>query len=297
MVDDSASLADVTVDGEHQSSGSGTSGRSQVVQHVSVTGVDLTRPAAGSGSVDVTTVMVSGVSDADAHAGQGAAAGDVLRYALGVLTAWQQAWRSGQCVSLDADLPATVQQSSSTPFKVTARGSGGAKIEVPVSASLSDGGTSVSPGSARTAATFTYVAPDAPDKKATVALESVSHRGIGRLSVHVTTRKGTYAASGGSDGLTISGTYREGEAAFWLQVAFPGGSGVFSYVATAKDGRSGTMTVDVSGSGAAGTGSGTWSMTANDDGTRTLTEKVHTCVDVSKVCNDTSQTVTLTPTG
>ncbi len=103
-----------------------------------------------------------------------------------------------------------------------------------------------------------------------------------------------FSASGGNDGIMISGTVDDLKKPFTLDGVIDGGSMVLSYVPDA-DGRSGTFTESGSAGGFSLTGDGTYLITGEDGGPLTLTEEGNGCVDT--FCSSHSEDITLTPLG
>jgi hypothetical protein len=163
-----------------------------------------------------------------------------------------------------------------------------------VTASLASGRQSVEPSLTPipVPADFTYTASDQLDDTGTVALEARSRRGVGKLEIKFTTGA-RYVVTGDSGGVTFSGTVESLSAPFSIDISFPGSeSGAFAFDASTPNG--GGVAINAEGSGATLTGSGTYTVADNDDGNKTVTASVSTCVDVSGVCNSTVHTILLT---
>jgi hypothetical protein len=136
--------------------------------------------------------------------------------ALGRLAAYtamyqaQDKWTSGYCLQINVSPNGgaggqTVAPGSTTPFTATVRHKfDKADLKLPVKATLSSGGVSVSPsGTAVTApAAFSYTAPGDGHSKATVALETRSRRGIATLNVTFTTGRAWTVDFTGADQLS-----------------------------------------------------------------------------------------------
>jgi hypothetical protein len=167
-----------------------------------------------------------------------------------------------------------------------------------VTALLTAGATNVDPSStpvkADTDAQFTYTAPPEKDKTGTVSLEARSKRGIAKATIDFDTKQHSYTASYSGGGITITGSVPSLSEPFTTEGTFPGGTATFLH--TPNDAKSGTITINGGGSQAVVTGTGTYTIVDNGDGTLTMNEQVHACVNVSGVCNDNAQPVTLTPT-
>ncbi|HSM66218.1 MAG TPA: hypothetical protein VK860_07930 [Ilumatobacteraceae bacterium] len=212
----------------------------------------------------------------------------------------QKTIESGRCVQLDAVAnpgPKGLEPSANSTITVTSTSKlDGQPTGGTYMATLTSGGASVDPSSSFIAidAAVTYLAPDEANKAGSVALESRSRRGVGRATLDFDTANTSYTASGGDGEGSFSGTVDDLANAFVIDITFPGGTGTYSFE-PAGDG--GTLSVSGSGSGATVTGGGTYVRTDNNDGTVTLTTQTNSCVDVSNVCRDRSDTITLTPTG
>jgi len=107
--------------------------------------------------------------------------------------------------------------------------------------------------------------------------------------------EGTWIASGGSAQITISGWVRHLDEPFTLFGAFQGGNALFTY---APDGPTGgSVSYVLVGSGVTGSGSGTFRMARQPDGTVRMDTSTHGCIDGMPVdtCRDRRHTTTLTP--
>jgi hypothetical protein len=164
-----------------------------------------------------------------------------------------------------------------------------------VSAVLSNGGAEVQPSSTPVPADaqFAYTAAPERDQQATVALEARSKRGVGRATIDFDTKAKGYTASYSGDGLTITGTIDDLGAPFITNGTFPGGTATFTHIP--NDERSGSLEVGGRGSGAQLSGGGTYTIVDNADGSKTMIENLHACVDVSGICRDSVHDVRLTP--
>lgn len=162
-----------------------------------------------------------------------------------------------------------------------------------VKATLTAGGAAVKPDGSKVKAdaTFTYTAPDAPDKSGTVSFEARSRRGVAKASIDFDTKRGAYVASGGTR-VKVSGTVTDLAARFTLQGKGTGFTVVYSYTPTSSTG--GTYTYTGSGSGVSMKGSGSYQITGSDPAL-TLTQTGKGCVNVGG-CSTTTNVITLTRT-
>ena len=98
-----------------------------------------------------------------------------------VLLNWQSLWRSGWCVKVKADIPATSQPSEQHGFDVHVVHKDGSELDAPVDATLS-GPKSLDPLRIDQApGQLTYTAGDKDGDSGTIELVSTSRRGIGTL--------------------------------------------------------------------------------------------------------------------
>lgn len=212
-----------------------------------------------------------------------------------LVEAAQKGWESGRCVELKPTVSAGPSGlRPSQPVQITAAPRSkvdGGKAGGTVTAVLT-GESSISPDSAPADATFTYVAAPKREKRASVALEARSRRGVARATVELDTWPAAYVASG-HDEVSWSGTLYMITGAFSVDATFPGGTATFYFDGAREDG--GGVEVEGGGGGASLTGGGTYTMTERDDGVVLVDLRVRTCVDVSKICRTTSHQITLTP--
>lgn len=104
---------------------------------------------------------------------------------------------------------------------------------------------------------------------------------------------GPWTASGGGNGLVVSGTVVKLDEPFILDGTFPGGTGEFSYSPTAPG--TGNVEYVLTGGGATGTGSGSYTIKPAGDGqSLTLRQTTTGCVNVG-ACRTNTDTITLTP--
>lgn len=279
---------------------------------------DLTWSKGGGGSADA-LIEVAGTSagrskirhrsgdssDLDASASVGAGLYAIL-IETSTASAAQTAWQSGQCVRLDVTSqpgPKEVKPGGTAEVDAAPRSKiDGGPVGGTVVATL-EGVRAIEPfGSPLPAdATFVYTAPGTDERLPNfgkVMLEARSRRGVAKASITFEIDRVAYVASGGGAEISIGGTVKDVDS-FTLTGQFAGGSATFDFSSDLDDEGfrlpSGTYTVAGGGSGATVTGNGTYTLTANDDGTLALTMQTHACVDVSGQCRDTTETVTLTP--
>lgn len=218
-----------------------------------------------------------------------------------LLDAAAKGYESGRCVQLDVAAspgPSGLDPGSTAAITAKPRSKmDGSPAGGTVTALLSGGEKAVDPSSTPLPADaeFTYSAPDETDKTGTVSLEARSKRGVGKAEITLDTKRTAYVASGTGPEISFSGEVRSFTEPFTVHAEFIGGSGSFDFV-PAPGGESGTVSVSGSGGGATVAGSGTYTATTNDDGSVTITVQERSCVDVSKVCRDHVNEITLTPT-
>ncbi|GIH03663.1 hypothetical protein Rhe02_17300 [Rhizocola hellebori] len=218
--------------------------------------------------------------------------------ASSVALAAEKGWQSGNCVSLKPTVspgPKGMKPGATSTINAAPRSRiDGGPVGGSVKATLAGGGASVKPDGSKVNAdaTFTYTAPDAPDKTGTVALEARSRRGVAKASIDFDTKRGGYVASGGTQ-VKVSGTVNDLTAPFTLQGKGTGFDVVYSY--TPASGTGGTYTYTGSGSGVSMQGSGTYQI-AGSDPVLTLTQTGNGCVTMGG-CSTTTNVITLTRAG
>jgi len=281
VVDDNAEVASVVSDGSmiQNETVNGSTSSSSVGLHTTLDG-------GFQGRNVVTTFRSPGSDQAQADQLVSTARDALNGILLGLLTQRKNAWQSGRCVAVTADLPAKVKRASTTPFtvKVTHKPDGTA-LDAPVTAKLDSGAVSVSPDHVDKApGQFTYVAPDAAGKKASLTFTSKSRRGIGTLTVSVSTMR--YVASGGLGPVSISGTVDDLEQPFELKVTSPGATGTVTLTPTGPSSGKlqGTSTLGFSKEVTTG------SYTLKETSTGYLaTGTVRTCLTLVKTCSPSAQ--------
>ncbi|MCZ7525850.1 MAG: hypothetical protein M5U14_05330 [Acidimicrobiia bacterium] len=298
-VDESAQVADTTFDlttGYASQGGVDASGKPPPS---SFTEVHTTATVASGGSTEGDATVVRSSSQADPSRAMQVTqsaidvVAELVRQALGKA---ESVWQNGGCVSLEVlEAPGRVEPGSEHPVNAEVHHVfEGKDLDLPVRATLGAGGESVSPGEARgVPARFTYVAPSEDGARATLVLETRSRRGADRETIEIEVGGG-WRAEGGGDGITITGTIGDLAAPFQLQGQFEGGSATLSYSPAGEEG--GTFTYQGGGSGVTVSGSGTYTVTENPDGTRTISGTADGCVKgISGSCRTTHNVITLYP--
>lgn len=179
----------------------------------------------------------------------------------------QTKWSSGDCVALAPSLsagPSGVQPGSTVTIVAAPRAkSDGAPTGGTVTAKLTDGEASVAPAGAKVPAdaTFTYVAPNAPHKTGTVALESRSRRGVGKARIRFNTDQLSFSADGGAAEFHGTGTICDLQKPFVIS-----GSGLkLSF--TPSSGSSGSYDLSGNAGGVVWSGGGKYTVTMSAGGT------------------------------
>ncbi len=215
-----------------------------------------------------------------------------------VVDAAEKGWQSGRCVTLKPTAspgPKGMKPGATSTINAAPRSRiDGGPVGGSVKATLTAGGAAVKPDGSKVNAdaTFTYTAPDAPDKSGTVSLEARSRRGVAKASIDFDTKQGAYVASGGTQ-VKVSGTVTDLTAPFALHGQGRGFKVVYSYTPTSSTG--GTYTYAGSGGGVSMKGSGTYRITGSDP-VLTLTQTGQGCVNVGGGCSTTTNVITLTRT-
>jgi hypothetical protein len=212
-----------------------------------------------------------------------------------------KAFQSGRCVSLVPTAspgPKGLKPGDTSTITAAPRSKiDGAPTGGDVTAVLTAGGQSVEPSGSKVPAdaTFRYLAPGETGQQATVAFESRSKRGVGKATIDFDTKATKYSASGGGSEIAFSGTVDSITAPFTIDAQFIGGNAEFNFDPGSEGGLVGTVSIAGGGGGATVTGGGTYSIAEHEDGTATLTMSTEACVDVSGVCRQSDETITLTP--
>ena len=281
VVDDNAEIASIVSDGSmiRNQAVNGSTTSSSIGLHTSLDG-------SFQGRNVVTTFRTTGLDQAGADQLASDARNALDGIVIGIVVQRRVVWQGGRCVAVTADLPAKVKRASTTPFtvKVTHKPDGAA-LEAPVTAKLDSGAVSVSPDHVDKApGQFTYVAPDAAGKKASLTFTSKSRRGIGTLTVSVSTMR--YVASGGVGPVSISGTVDDLEHPFDLKVSSPGATGTVTLTPT------GPTTGRVQGTSSLGfskeVSTGTYTLKETSTGYVAI-GTVKTCLTLVKTCSPTSR--------
>jgi hypothetical protein len=105
---------------------------------------------------------------------------------------------------------------------------------------------------------------------------------------------GGYVITGGGNGLKVSGTVADISRPFTVNGVIIGGKAVLTFTPDAKGALTGTVGYTIAGSGATGSGKGTWRMQPGAGGVIKLTDHVSGCVRGGG-CRATTETFTLTP--
>jgi hypothetical protein len=229
--------------------------------------IDVTVTADGSGKVNrsVGTMSDAAIQDAATFA--------LITKALLVdrmVSAAKKKWTSGACVKLATEVsagPTGLKPSASVSIVAMPRSKvDGSVTGGTVTATLTAGGASVSPSATkvRADATFTYLAPDQPDKTGRVELESRSRRGVGKAAIDFDTYANSYRAVGGGGDWSASGTICDLRQPFKIKgmgltmVLTPTSSTAGTYELSGTAGAAvwhgtGTYTVSISAQGNTGT--------------------------------------------
>ncbi|MBI5871287.1 MAG: hypothetical protein HZB44_10120 [Actinobacteria bacterium] len=211
-----------------------------------------------------------------------------------VLNKAQESWSNGYCVEIvveGVEDSNEVELSETKQFKgkVRHKFEGGFLTVMGMKAGLS-GEKDLKPTEKQeTPVSYTYVAPDEEDKKATVNLETRSKRGAARKAITFRTKKDKpYIASGGSK-MVMSGTICDLEAGFKLSAV--GQNGIaYAFTFTPSNAKAGSMSYSGSGSGCTESGTGTYTVNLSDDEkSGTITENISgniTCSQVNENFSD-----------
>lgn len=269
----------------YRSSSFGASGA--VPASVVGTGATINRSAGRFLTADLATAYVK----------SGALFGQMV--ALELTQAARSGWESGRCVDLNPSTSPAGRRglTPSTAVTITADPRSridGAATGGTVVATLTEGQQSVDPAGAKVPApaSFTYLAPAAVRKAADVGLEARSRRGVAKASLHFDTYPAGYRASGGGNGLVVTGQVELVTEPFELDGTFPGGSATFTYTPTSD--AAGTVSYRGGGSGAIVTGQGTYTLAGEPGGPLTLTQTTSGCADIGG-CRTQTEVITLTP--
>jgi hypothetical protein len=106
---------------------------------------------------------------------------------------------------------------------------------------------------------------------------------------------GAYTIVGGGNGLKVSGRVADISRPFTVQGTIIGGTASFTFTPDSKGALTGAVSYTIAGSGATGSGKGTWRMQPGAGGVITLTDHVSGCVRGGG-CRATTETFKLTPT-
>lgn len=221
--------------------------------------------------------------------------------ALGALDAAREHWQGGKCLEIDAASPGTVEPGATSRIPVAVKhtrdnSSVPAKVDVRLT-----GGASVSPATiAKAPGDVTHVAVNERQKSMTIALTATSRRGKAMKELVLSTGGRAYTATGGGQGLAITGRIEDLSKPFTLQGQGQGFSIVLSYTPSSES--AGAMSYNGQGGGMAMTGKGPYTIADAGSGAGgrrvlTLTADPTGCVTGGgfQNCRTTHEVVTLTP--
>ena len=132
-----------------------------------------------------------------------------------------------------------------------------------------------------------------------VSLEARSKRGIGKATINFDTKPSGYTASYSGGGISITGTIPDLSKPFTTEGVFTGGSTTFQH--TPSSDRAGAINFNSPcGPGCVLSGSGSYTIDENDDGTLVMNEATTGCTTVTagfsqQTCRDNVHPVLLTP--
>lgn len=143
--------------------------------------------------------------------GQSRAAGLLVGQISSMLTMW----RSGGCVTLDAQAPAVVKPGSVTDIPVEVTSKLGGDAVATKTALVLTGAESISAGEVRTpGGRFSYTAPGEIGSSARISLTATSRRGGATLDLTISTGGAHFAVSGGEGIFAGTGEWCEGASTF-----------------------------------------------------------------------------------
>jgi hypothetical protein len=202
-------------------------------------------------------------------------------------------WLDGACTKIEAQLADKVQPGSTTDIPVTVRQRfEGIEIPSKLKAELS-GEKSIEPTSlAKTPGTLIYTASDKKQKSVSITLTETSRRGRSTLKLTTKVGNNSYTASGGGNGLTVSGRVEDITLPFTLNGVFQGGTATFNY--TPQSDTAGSVTYSGGGNGVTMKGDGSYTISGSGDGPLTMTVTTTGCVNVGG-CKTNTDVITLTP--
>jgi len=216
---------------------------------------------------DGTSTVKRGVGNVtDDFVTQTAISGILMGTMLGAMASRgaEAKWKSGDCVNLKPTVsagPRGVRPGATVTIVAAPRAkSDGAKTGGSVTAELAEGKASVAPAGTKVPAdaTFTYVAPSAPEETGTVALESRSKRGVGKASVRFDTYPLSFAAEGGGGEFHGTGVICDLREPFTIS-----GSGLkLSFTPT--DAGAGSYKLSGNAGGVSWSGNGSYTVALND---------------------------------
>ncbi|RPJ22887.1 MAG: hypothetical protein EHM33_22405 [Chloroflexi bacterium] len=204
----------------------------------------------------------------------------------------QNNWLDGGCVKIEAASPGTVQPGSTTAIPVMVHQRfDGSEVPSKLEAALS-GEKSIDPTSlTRTPGTLTYTAPDEKGKSATITLTATSKRGKAKLELTANTGGAAYRVSGESNEVSFSGEICDLEKPFTIEAVFPGGSATTLF--TPGNTTSGVTEMSGEGSGCTQSGSGSYTVTLNEEGSGSITWTDSATLTCPLLSNTRTNTFTL----
>lgn len=222
-----------------------------------------------------------------------------LELGIASLESAKYAWQNGKCTKIVAVSPGTVQPGSTSAIPVNVISIfDGSNAPSKLTAALK-GGESIRPATlAKTPGNLSYVAPGENGKSATITLTATSRRGKATLDLSANTGGSAYSVSGESNQVSFNGQICSLEKPFVIDATFPGG-GSATTTFTPDSAAGGKTTVTGGGGDCKQTGSGSYTVTTNADGSRTLkwtTTDTLTCPNIKQTRTGTfSLPLTLAP--
>lgn len=293
QVDDTATVTGFDIDARQQNTGTNAAGVGTFVD--TAAGYRVSYADNGEGSSVLKPASLNresqSVDFAERNRLHDDGMGKAANFVIGYLAGLEVRWKGGACVSVVATGPGRVSPGTRTPIAVSVvHKREGGQLALPVDATLS-GTQSIDP--ARIAAapgTVTHTASDAPKSVGSIEFVSTSRRGIGRVTVTITSGADSYVASGGS-GVKFAGTIADLEAPFELSGQGVGFTVTFAF--TPANATSGSLTYSGAGGPASMMGQGTYTIAGGDPDQLEMTLVTGGCVDIGK-CKDNTDVVTLT---
>lgn len=215
-----------------------------------------------------------------------------LDLGLASLMSAKNAWQSGKCTKIVAASPGTVQPGSATVIPVNVISIfDGTNAPSKLTAALT-GAESIDPALlAKTPGTLTYTAPAENGKSATILLTATSRRGKAKLELTANTGGAAYRVSGESNDVSFSGEICSLEKPFMIDGVFPGGSATTTFTPSSSTG--GVESMSGEGSGCTQSGSGSYTVTINEDGSGSITWTESATLTCPLLSNTRTATFTL----